>query len=218
MTNLDSKDTLRFAVFATGVVLMRMKNGTIEYATQMVMRPPYFVNVPGLLGGVLHPKELALEAVGRIVKEKSTMAEVLPQIFSLGFYDAVERDPRGRVVSLAHIGIIDHGDQDYGLQWIPLEKKVKLAYDHNHILEDAVRYLREHAFISSILLNFVKDEFVISELKNTFDAILGKEVDKRNFYKFLDELPVKATMKERKLLKGRPAKVYKKAKKIPFFL
>ena len=146
------------------------------------------------------------------------MAEVIPQIFSLGFYDAVDRDPRGRVVSLAHIGIIDHCDEDYGLQWIPLPKKVKLAYDHNHILEDAVRYLQEHAFISSILLNFVKDEFVISELKNTFDAILGKEVDKRNFYKFLDELPVKATTKERKLLKGRPAKVYKKAKKIPFFL
>lgn len=218
MTNLDSKDTLRFAVVATDVVLMRMKNGTIEYATQLVNRPPYFVHVPGLLGGVLLPKEVALEAVARIVKEKSLLKDIIPHIFSLGFYDAVDRDPRGRVVTLAHIGIIEDSENDFGLEWLPLNKKTKLAYDHNHIVEDAIKYLREHAFISSILLNFVADEFVISELKSVFDSILGKEVDKRNFYKFLDELPVSATRKERKLQKGRPAKVYKKAKKLPFFI
>jgi 8-oxo-dGTP diphosphatase len=217
MTNLDSKDTLRFAIVATDVVLMRMKNGTIEYATQLVQRPPYFVNVPGLLGGVLHPKEVALEAVRRIAKEKSSIDEI-PHVFSLGFYDAVERDPRGRVVSLAHIGIIENSDNDYGLEWYPLDKKLKLAYDHDHIIADAIMFLREHAYISSILLNFVKDEFVISELKNAFDSVLGKEVDKRNFYKFIDELPIKPTNKERKLVKGRPAKVFKKAKKIPFFI
>lgn len=218
MTNLDRKDTLRFAVVATDVVLMRMKNGTLEYATKLVDRPPHFVNVPGLLGGVLHPTEVALDAVRRIVREKSSMHDVFPHIFRLGFYDEVGRDPRGRVVSLAHIGIIEDSKEDHGLEWLPLGKKVKLAYDHNHILDDAITYLREHAFISSVLLNFMKDEFVISELKAVFDNVLGKEVDKRNFYKFLDELPVKPTTKERKLLKGRPAKVFKKAKKIPFFI
>lgn len=217
MTNLDSKDTLRFAIVATDVVLMRMKNGTVEYATQLVNRPPYFINIPGLLGGVLHPKEIALEAVKRIAKEKSSI-DVIPHVFSLGFYDAVERDPRGRVVSLAHIGIIENSDNDYGLQWYPLAKKTKLAYDHDHIIADAITFLREHAYISSIMLNFMKDEFVISELKNAFDSVLGKEVDKRNFYKFIEELPIKQTTKERKLQKGRPAKVFKKAKKIPFFL
>ncbi|HXK38180.1 MAG TPA: hypothetical protein VJ579_03885 [Candidatus Paceibacterota bacterium] len=217
MTNLDSKDTLRFAIVATDIVLLRMKNGTIEYATQLVHRPPYFVNVPGLLGGVLHPKEVALEAVKRIAQEKSSI-DVIPHVFSLGFYDAVERDPRGRVVSLAHIGIIENSDKDYGLEWYPLNKKLKLAYDHDHIIADAIKFLREHAYISSILLNFVKDEFVISELKNAFDSVLGKEVDKRNFYKFIEELPIKPTNKERKLQKGRPAKVFKKAKKVQFFL
>ncbi len=217
MTNLDSKDTLRFAIVATDVVLMRMKNGTIEYATQLVNRPPYFVNVPGLLGGVLHPKEVALEAVKRIAQEKSSI-DVILHVFSLGFYDAVDRDPRGRVVSLAHIGIIENTSNDYGMEWYPLDKKLKLAYDHDHIIADAIKFLREHAYISSILLNFVKDEFVISELKSAFDSVLCNEVDKRNFYKFIEELPIKPTTKERKLQKGRPAKVFKKAKKIPFFI
>ncbi len=218
MTDLDTKDTLRFAVVATDVVLMRMKNGTIEYATLPVDRPPYFSDIPGLLGGILHTKESAIEAVQRIVREKSAMRDVFPEVYRMGFYDAVDRDPRGRVVSLAHIGIIADAETDHGLMWRPLNEKVKLAYDHNAILADAIKFLREHAFISSVMLSFVKNEFVISELKSAFDAVLGKEVDKRNFYKFLEELPIKATKRERKFQKGRPAKVFKKSKKIPFFI
>lgn len=217
MTNLDSKDTSRYAIVATDVVLMRMRNGMIEYATQRVNRPPYYTNIPGLLGGVLHPKEVALDAVKRITREKSSILAI-PHIFRLGFYDAVDRDPRGRVVSLAHIGIVEDSAEDHGLEWLPLNKKVKLAYDHEHIVKDAITYLREHAYISSIMLNFMKDEFVISELKNAFESVLGTEVDKRNFYKFINELPIKQTNKERKLQKGRPAQVFKKAKKMDFFL
>jgi hypothetical protein len=46
-------EQLRFAIVATDIVLLRNNDGVIEFATQIVNRPPHYVNIPGFLGGVM---------------------------------------------------------------------------------------------------------------------------------------------------------------------
>lgn len=218
MTTKKTVEQLRFAIVATDIVLLRNNGGVIEYATKIVTRSPHYDNVPGLLGGVLLPNEVSLDAAKRIIKEKSGIAETQVQFLPLGFYDAVDRDLRGRVVALAHVGIMEKCDEDYGLTWYPLFKKVHLAYDHNKMLEDTVAYLKSHMFVSVVALHFLPKTFVISDLKSLFDYVTGEVVDKRNFYKLLELFPIEATKELKSEGRGRPAQIYKKKAFKGFFL
>jgi 8-oxo-dGTP diphosphatase len=208
---------LRFAIVSTDIIVLRNNNGVIEYATQLVNRPPHYDGIPGFVGGVLASGETALEAAQRIITEKTTLTTKAINFLPLGFYDAVDRDLRGRVVSLAHIGILS-SVEDGGLEWYPLYTKKRLAYDHTRMLEDTVAYLSSHLFISTLALYFLPKTFVISELKNIFDYIQGEVVDKRNFYKFIETFPVEATDELKSVGRGRPAQIYKKKSYKNFFL
>lgn len=208
---------LHFAIVSTDVVLLRNNDGVIEYATQLVRRPPHYDNIPGLIGGVIHPHEVSLEASERILEEKALIKQ-LPRFIPLGFYDAVDRDLRGRVVSLVYIGVLSNLEDGVGIDWLPLHSTKKLAYDHNKVLTDARAFLKEHLFISTIMLDFVGGEFVIKDLKKLAEYIKGGEIDKRNFYKFLDKLPIQMTKRMQSIGRGRPAQVYKRLQNKSFFL
>lgn len=216
-TSRNVKD-LRFAIVATDIVLLRNNDGILEYATQTVNRPPHYDGIQGFLGGVLNPEETSCEAAERIIQEKSKLTISNITFLPLGFYDAVDRDLRGRVVSLAHIGIVENADNESGLTWHPLYTKSRLAYDHNTVLKDTIEYIQAHIFITVLALYFLPARFIVSELKNIFDYVQGEKIDKRNFYKFLATLPIEETKEIRKVGRGRPAIVYKKKVSKGFFL
>lgn len=218
MIEKKSTEKIQFAIVSTDIVLLRNNNGVVEYATKIVQRPPHYDGVPGLIGGVLLPEEVSLVAAQRILGEKTTIKNTPIHFFPLGFYDAVDRDKRGRVVSLAHIGILSSYEGDYNLEWHPLFKKVVLAYDHNLMIKDTIEYIRTHLFISVVALHLMPFTFIISDLKNLFDYIKGEEIDKRNFYKFLESYPIEETKDIKKSGRGRPAQVYKKKVYKQFFL
>ena len=212
-------EPLKFAIVSTDVIIMRMKAGIVEIAAQSVNRPPHYVNILGFIGGVLRPDETSKDSASRIIKEKTGLDSTKVFLHPLKFYDSIERDKRGRVVSLAYLGVINHTDEaGSGLEWLPLHTTKKLAYDHNEMLFDARTYLRNHLYISTIALLFMPSEFTIAELMTTYEYILSKKIDKRNFYKFAEELPIVATKQYLQQKRGRPAVIYKKAKNIEFFL
>ncbi len=211
-------EQLRFAIVATDIVLLRNNDGVIEFATQTVNRPPHYVDIPGFLGGVLLPDEISLDAAKRIIQEKANLGTTPVTYFPLGFYDAVDRDLRGRVVSLAYMGILESFTSDCGLEWHPLLQTKKLAYDHSRMLADVVTYFKEHLFVSTVMLYCMPKTFIISDLKKVYEYVAEKGIDKRNFYKFLESLPIKVTTELRQAGRGRPAQVYKKVPHKGIFL
>ncbi len=210
---------LKFAIVATDILLMRRNGAIVEVALKSVHRPPHYVNIDAFIGGIVHPTETGEHAARRIISEKTNLNPAHVSLTPLKFYDRIDRDKRGRVISIAYIGIIDKGlATEEGVRWVPLSKLPRLAYDHNEMHGDMLVFMKNHLFITSIALHFLPKEFTIAELKILYEYLLGREIDKRNFYKFVEELPIQATNRLTGTGRGRPAKLYKKLVTRGFFI
>ena len=68
-------------------------------------------------------------------------------IQQIGAYSKVDRDPRGRTVTVAYLAIVDKAEKVKGLddaakaQWFSLSELPKLAFDHEDIMADALRLI-----------------------------------------------------------------------------
>ena len=66
-------------------------------------------------------------------------------VVQIGAYSKVDRDPRGRTVTIAYLAILDRplaviGQDDAAkAEWWPLSNLPELAFDHDKIMQDAIR-------------------------------------------------------------------------------
>ena len=67
--------------------------------------------------------------------------------------------------------------------WFPIDKIPPLGYDHEEILHDAIIELRKQIVKSNILKSLFPDGVTMPELQKTYEAILDKKFDRRNFRK-----------------------------------
>ena len=74
---------------------------------------------------------------------------VVGQVQQIGAYSKVDRDPRGRTITVAYLALIDSPvpikgqDDAASAQWFPLSTLPPLAFDHAEIMRDAVKLLSE---------------------------------------------------------------------------
>ena len=68
----------------------------------------------------------------------------LNDLYQIGAYSKVDRDPRGRTITVAYLAIIDayaevRGQDDAAkAQWFPIDALPPLAFDHEDIMRDAI--------------------------------------------------------------------------------
>ena len=93
-------------------------------------------------GGFLNMDETTEQCAIRELEEETGMkTQGLQQI---GAYSKVDRDPRGRTVTVAYLAIVDapmavSGQDDAAkAQWFPLTALPELAFDHEEIMKDAI--------------------------------------------------------------------------------
>ena len=98
-------------------------------------------------GGFVYDSESLKEAVLRELEEETNIKDVF--VKKLTAYGDVKRDPRGRIVTVAYLALIDA--EKYELksradallaEWQPVSGVRKLAFDHHHILQEALQELR----------------------------------------------------------------------------
>lgn len=93
-------------------------------------------------GGFINIDETAEDAVCRELNEETCLR--LNKFIQLGAYSRVDRDPRGRVISIVFCAIVDEelpicgADDAADAQWFDLNSLPSLAFDHNVILTDAL--------------------------------------------------------------------------------
>lgn len=92
-------------------------------------------------GGFMNMDETTEQCAIRELEEETGLK--VTEIKQIGAYSKVDRDPRGRTVTVAYLAIIDKIEAVKGLddaamaQWFPLSDLPKLAFDHEEIMADA---------------------------------------------------------------------------------
>jgi hypothetical protein len=107
----------------------------------------------------------------------------------VGAFGAIDRDPGERVITVAYCALInvkDYDDQlrqEHGLEWVSLEELPRLYSDHNEMVRKAITLLRRRVSTEPLSFNLLPELFTLTQLQHVYEAILGEEIDKRNFRK-----------------------------------
>ena len=168
-----------------------------------------------LTGGALYNNEDLEAGAFRELKEKTGITGV--EIKQFKAFGKVDRSPVMRMVAIGFIGIIDskrvnvlrETKNTSNADWFPIDKIPPLGYDHEEILHDALIELRKQIVKSNILKSLFPDGVTMPELQKTYEAILGKTFDRRNFRKKMLHLDlIEDTNKSDRFEGNKPAKVY----------
>lgn len=173
-----------------------------------------------LVGGALYNNELLEEGMQREIFEKSGLTNV--KVYPSGIFDNPSRTPDMRMIAITYIGIIDKNKvqvlkktlKTENSDWVRLDKVKELASDHNQILKKAIETLREQIISSDILKSLFPNGFTMPEVQKTYESILDRKFDRRNFRKKLLSLGIIEDTNKYVVFEGKkPAKLYKFNKK-----
>ncbi|MET7706960.1 NUDIX domain-containing protein [Micromonospora sp. NPDC005413] len=175
-----------------------------------------------LPGGFLgHEKEDLVTAAHRELAEEAGLGPDQLHLEQLGIYGAPDRDPRGRVVSVAYLAIAPRlpepvaGTDASRACWTSVAQALsvdsQLAFDHERILTDGVDRAREKLERSALATAFCGPTFTISELQDVYEAVWGVPLDARNFYRKVQSVDgfIVPAGPSRKTDGGRPARLFR---------
>lgn len=140
-----------------------------------------------LMGGFVEENESPDDSAKRVLHQLTGLENVYMD--QVGAFGEVNRDPGGRVISVAYYALINFDEQDRqrvtdnNAFWVPLDELPQLYSDHLDIISRARQELREHLHRKPLVFSFLPELFTLRQLQSVYEAILGEELDKRNFRK-----------------------------------
>ena len=173
-----------------------------------------FKNKWALPGGLVLDEESLEDAVMRELQEETGVEiNYLEQLFT---YGKPGRDPRNRVISVAHVGLVtpsqfklEAATDAYEAEWFDVKKLPDLAFDHKQIVDEGLKRLRAKIKYQPIGFELLNTFFPFSDLEHLYQTILDKQIDRRNFRKkILSYGILKETNKMHQEGSGRPAKLF----------
>lgn len=173
-----------------------------------------------LPGGFIKKLESVDDAAQRVIRERTGLQELYLQQFHV-FGQTVRYDQTEtwqkinlplagikwseRTISIGYYALVEHSkvvpSPDFlteECRWWSLDEVPALLFDHNHIIDVALGYLRKN-INNQPLSHLLPESFTIPELQRLHETILGTPFDARNFYKkimaseTLERLPERRT-------------------------
>jgi 8-oxo-dGTP diphosphatase len=149
---------------------------------------PPFEGKWALPGGFVRLDETLDEAARRELEEETGLRNIyLEQLYTFG---AVKRDPRERVVSVAHYALVNLADHKVkaatdarDAAWFSVDEAPSLAFDHAEILQMALTRLQGKLRYQPIGFELLPKKFPLSQLQHLYELVLERALDKRNFRK-----------------------------------
>ena len=98
--------------------------------------------------GFMNMDETTEECAIRELEEETGLKVF--ELYQIGAYSKVDRDPRGRTITVAYLVIVDHPiavtgqDDATKAKWFPVDVLPPLAFDHDEIMKDAINYYKSN--------------------------------------------------------------------------
>jgi 8-oxo-dGTP diphosphatase len=182
-----------------------------------------FANRYALPGGFVLERESLDDAAVRELREetgvnvggsKSAAGSkiYLEQLYTFG---DPHRDPRGRVITVSYYALVPrnpslHAGTDASeAAWFPVGGLPPLAFDHRKIIEYAHIRIRNKLDYTNVGFELLAKKFTLTELQLVHEAILGENLDKRNFRRKIMQKGIVAPAREWVQTGRKPAELYR---------
>lgn len=140
-----------------------------------------------LIGGFVKPEISLNETALQTVQRMTGLDDVYME--QVGTYGEVDRVPSERVITTCYYALIrveptlEKLSKQFDATWFPITELPPMVYDHAAMLEQALNKLRSKVRYRPIGFELLPEKFTMTELRNLYSSILGKELEKRNFNK-----------------------------------
>ncbi len=137
----------------------------------------------------------------RVASERSSSQAESESLFleQLETYGNPDRDPRGRVVTVAFWAVmagltrVQGGSDAARAELVPVagieSREVELAFDHERIVHDAVRRVQSKLRYSTLANRFCPPKYTISQLREVYNCLWETELDEGNFQRKVRSSP-----------------------------
>ncbi|TDB97576.1 NUDIX domain-containing protein [Micromonospora fluostatini] len=181
------------------VVALTIREGALHLLLIRRGEPP-FAGHWALPGGFVRPDEDLITGARRELAEETGLGgERLHRIHleQLGSYGDPDRDPRMRIVSVAHLAFApDLPDAAAGSDaeeagWLPVTALPgrQLAFDHARVIDDGVERARSKLEYTPLATRFLAPEFTITELRAVYETVWGQPLHAGNFHRKVLSVP-----------------------------
>ncbi|MFC7549593.1 NUDIX domain-containing protein [Plantactinospora sp. GCM10030261] len=181
------------------IVALTIRDGELNLLLIQRAEAP-FAGLWALPGGFVRPAEdLAGAARRELAEETGLDADRLGRthIEQLASYGTPDRDPRMRVISVAHLAFApdlpapNAGTDAGDAEWLPVSALPTrhLAFDHDRIVADGLERARSKLEYTPLATRFVADEFTIADLRSVYETVWGHPLHAANFHRKVLSVP-----------------------------
>ena len=160
-----------------------------------------------LMGGFLRKDENLDRAANRILHHLTGIDHVyLEQLHS---FSEISRDPAERTVSVAYYALINTEEhsreliRQYSAKWFRLSERPELIFDHEEMVQHAIRRLRYRTSTKPVGFELLPEKFTMRQLQKLYEAILDENLDKRNFINKINALDILLKLEEKDMNSSR---------------
>jgi 8-oxo-dGTP diphosphatase len=197
-------------ILTVDVITLMLSEGELRLGVMTRPDDP-FGGQRALPGGYVHADEDAdTEATARrILRTKAALTGCFCE--QLGTFSGPNRDPRGWSATVVYYALARHSPEGQaGFDWVLATDPGKLAFDHNRLVEAALQRLRAKGSWSNLPAFFLPPSFTLSELRRTYELVLGSALNDSAFRRKIDELDlIEPLAGQKSKATARPAQLFR---------
>ncbi|MDO8614881.1 MAG: NUDIX domain-containing protein [Dehalococcoidia bacterium] len=165
------------------VVIFTVESGSLQVLLVRRSAEP-FKDFWSLPGGLLPAGESLVHAAVRRLDVETGVTDVfLEQLYTFS-----DLDDTGSI-AVAYFALVDRGSahlagrSEWQPAWFGMDGLPPLAFKNERVIDYAFERLRAKLDYSNVAYSLLPAEFTLSHLQATYEAILARPLDKRNFRK-----------------------------------
>ena len=160
-----------------------------------------------LPGSLIYMDENLDEAAKRVLKQLTGLVQIrMEQFHAFGDVKRLANPEHHleRIVTIAYLSLLridrkrENLQKDYDAQWTPISELPQLAFDHNEIVNTAVKTVEQITSTNPArIFDLLPRKFTAAQLHAVYQSVTGKAVDFRNFHKKMQSMPYVVQLEEK---------------------